>query len=65
MQRLLDAWTPRPGYIRDRHRNFTAVNEAARRAFGYGYTDHNCLVSYFTNARYRGSDDARTGEIKK
>lgn len=53
MQALLDAWAPRPGYIRDRHWNFTAVNDAARRVFGYGDTDHNCLVSYFTNARYR------------
>ena len=53
MRRLLDAWAPRPAYIRDRHWNFTAVNEAARRVFGYGDTDHNCLISYFTNARYR------------
>ncbi|WP_328396971.1 helix-turn-helix transcriptional regulator [Nocardia sp. NBC_00416] len=53
MRRLLDAWAPRPGYIRDRHWNFTAVNDAARAVFGYGDTDHNCLVSYFTNARYR------------
>ncbi|WP_308166728.1 helix-turn-helix transcriptional regulator [Nocardia albiluteola] len=53
MQRLLDTWAPRPGYIRDRHWNFTAVNDAARAAFGYGDTDHNCLVSYFTNVRFR------------
>ncbi|MEU5845736.1 helix-turn-helix transcriptional regulator [Saccharopolyspora shandongensis] len=53
MQGLLDAWAPRPGYIRDRHWNFTAVNDAARVVFGYGETDHNCLVSFFTNARYR------------
>ncbi|MBL1101005.1 helix-turn-helix domain-containing protein [Streptomyces sp. 205] len=26
---LLDAWSPRPGSIRDRHWNFTAVNDAA------------------------------------
>ncbi|MFI6826683.1 helix-turn-helix transcriptional regulator [Kribbella sp. NPDC050241] len=54
MRRLLDAWSPRPAYIRDRHWNFTAVNDVARRVFGYGETDHNCLVSYFTNARFRG-----------
>ncbi|MGW4499332.1 helix-turn-helix transcriptional regulator [Micromonospora sp. NPDC004336] len=53
LQRLLDAWSPRPGYIRDRHWNFTAINDAARAVFGYGDTDHNCLVSFFTNARYR------------
>lgn len=52
-RRLLDAWLPRPGYIRDRHWNFTAVNDAARAVFGYGDTDHNCLVSFFTNPRYR------------
>ena len=49
-------WTPGhrgPAYIRDRHWNFTDVNEAARTVFGYGDTDHNCLVSFFTNARYR------------
>ncbi|MBB5896852.1 helix-turn-helix transcriptional regulator [Kutzneria kofuensis] len=53
LHRLLEAWAPRPGYIRDRHWNFAAVNEAARVVFGYGDTDHNCLVSFFTNARYR------------
>ncbi|MCO5967609.1 helix-turn-helix transcriptional regulator [Actinoallomurus soli] len=53
VRRLLDAWSPRPGYIRDRHWNFTAINDAARVVFGYGETDHNCLVSFFTNARYR------------
>ncbi|GAA0321056.1 helix-turn-helix transcriptional regulator [Actinoallomurus spadix] len=53
VRRLLDAWSPRPGYIRDRHWNFTAINDAARIVFGYGETDHNCLVSFFTNARYR------------
>jgi hypothetical protein len=53
VQRLLDAWSPRPGYICDHHWNFTAVNDAARVVFGYGETDHNCLVSFFTNARYR------------
>ncbi|MGW1838500.1 helix-turn-helix transcriptional regulator [Streptomyces sp. NPDC002067] len=53
VRRLLDAWSPRPGYVRDRHWNFTAVNDAARKVFGYRENDHNCLVSFFTNARYR------------
>ncbi|MEU7634320.1 helix-turn-helix transcriptional regulator [Nocardia sp. NPDC049220] len=53
MRRLLDTWAPRPGYIRDRHWNFTAVNDAARAVFGYGLTDHNCLTSFFTNMRLR------------
>jgi len=56
VRRLLDAWSPRPGYIRDRHWNFTAVNAAARLVFGYGEADHNCLVSFFTNMGYRVSD---------
>ncbi|MEU4746543.1 helix-turn-helix transcriptional regulator [Actinosynnema sp. NPDC023658] len=53
VHRLLAAWAPRPGYVRDRHWNFVVVNEAARVVFGYGDTDHNCLVSFFTNTRYR------------
>ncbi|MFI9644842.1 helix-turn-helix transcriptional regulator [Streptomyces sp. NPDC052040] len=53
VRRLLDAWSPRPGYIRDRHWNFTDINDAARIVFGYGESDHNCLVSYFSNVRYR------------
>ncbi|GGV38142.1 transcriptional regulator [Actinomadura cremea] len=53
LQRLLDAWSPRPAYIRERHWNLIAVNEAAREVFGYGETDHNCLVTFFTSMRYR------------
>ncbi len=53
LQRVLDAWSPRPGYVRDRHWNFVALNDAAKDVFGYGDTDHNCLVTFFTNARYR------------
>ncbi|MGK5554943.1 helix-turn-helix transcriptional regulator [Actinomadura kijaniata] len=53
LQRILDAWSPRPGYVRDRYWNFLAINDAAREVFGYGDTDHNCLVSFFTNVRYR------------
>ncbi|MGI5169120.1 helix-turn-helix transcriptional regulator [Spirillospora sp. CA-253888] len=53
LQRLLDAWSPRPGYVRDRYWNFLAINDAAREVFGYGDTDHNCMVSFFTNVRYR------------
>ncbi|WP_327088212.1 helix-turn-helix transcriptional regulator [Nonomuraea sp. NBC_01738] len=56
LQRVLDAWYPRPAYVRDRYWNFAAINEAARIVFGYGDTDHNCLVSYFTSDRYRARD---------
>ncbi|WP_246090394.1 helix-turn-helix transcriptional regulator [Nonomuraea deserti] len=53
LRRVIDAWSPRPAYIMDRHWNFVAVNDAARAVFGYGRTDHNCLVAYFTNERFR------------
>ncbi|MFC4050073.1 helix-turn-helix transcriptional regulator [Actinomadura syzygii] len=53
LRRILDAWSPRPAYVRDRHWNFVAINDAAREVFGYGDVDHNCLVTFFTNVRYR------------
>ncbi|NDU76033.1 helix-turn-helix domain-containing protein [Actinomadura sp. DSM 109109] len=55
LRRVLDAWSPRPAYVRDRHWNFVAINDAAREVFGYGDIDHNCLVSFFTNVRYRST----------
>ncbi|MFC6937592.1 helix-turn-helix transcriptional regulator [Actinomadura yumaensis] len=58
LRRVLDAWLPRPAYVRDRHWNFVAINDAARAVFGYGDDDHNCLVSFFTNARYRAQHAA-------
>ncbi|NDL60307.1 helix-turn-helix transcriptional regulator [Phytoactinopolyspora mesophila] len=54
LRNLLDAWTPRPAVLRDRYWNLLAVNDAARTVFGFGDTDHNCLIAFFTNARYRG-----------
>ncbi|MFD0905034.1 helix-turn-helix transcriptional regulator [Actinomadura sediminis] len=53
LRRLLDAWAPRPAYVRERHWNLVAYNDAAREVFGYGDTDHNCLVTFFTSMRYR------------
>ncbi|MER6808049.1 helix-turn-helix transcriptional regulator [Spirillospora sp. NPDC000708] len=53
LRRVLDAWSPRPAYVRDRHWNFVAINDAAREVFGFSDVDHNCLVTFFTNARYR------------
>ena len=53
LRHLLDAWTPRPAILRDRYWNLLAINDATRTVFGYGDTDHNCLISFFTNARYR------------
>ncbi|MCP2182445.1 helix-turn-helix transcriptional regulator [Prauserella alba] len=53
LRNLLDAWSPRPAILRDRAWNLLAINDATRTVFGYDDTDHNCLVSFFTNARYR------------
>lgn len=53
LRRLLDAWLPRPAVLRDRYWNLLAVNDAARTVLGYDDTDHNCLFTFFTNARYR------------
>jgi transcriptional regulator with XRE-family HTH domain len=53
LRRLIDAWSPRPAVLRDRYWNLVAVNDAARTLLGYDDTDHNCLFTFFTNARYR------------
>lgn len=55
LRRVLDGWLPRPAYVIDRHWNFVAVNRAAELVFGYGVTDHNCLITFFTNVRYRAA----------
>ncbi|MCT7658661.1 helix-turn-helix transcriptional regulator [Mycobacterium deserti] len=51
--RLIDAWSPRPAMLQDRHWNLLAINDGTREAFGYTDSDRNCLVSFFTNTRYR------------
>ena len=53
LTRLVDAWAPRPAMLQDRHWNLLAINAGTRKVFGYSDADHNCLVSFFTNARYR------------
>lgn len=53
LQKVIDAWLPRPAYVIDRHWNLVAVNQAARLVFGYGRGDHNCLVDFFTRADER------------
>jgi hypothetical protein len=50
---LVEAWAPRPALLQDRYWNLVAVNDGTRRVFGYRDTDHNCLITFFTNARYR------------
>ncbi|MGI5338036.1 helix-turn-helix transcriptional regulator [Streptomyces sp. CA-181903] len=53
LRRLIEVWSPRPAVLLDRYENIVAVNGAARAVFGYTDTDRNCLVAFFTNARYR------------
>ncbi|QLH27049.1 helix-turn-helix domain-containing protein [Streptomyces sp. Rer75] len=53
LRRLIEDWLPRPAYVIDRHWNIVAVNRAALLVFQCTENDHNCLVSFFTNARYR------------
>jgi transcriptional regulator with XRE-family HTH domain len=52
LRRLVDAW-PAPALLRDRYWNLLTVNDAAHTVFGFGDNDRNCLVSFFTNRRYR------------
>ncbi|MFF2557029.1 helix-turn-helix transcriptional regulator [Nocardia sp. NPDC058058] len=54
LQQLIDAWTPRPAILRDRYWNILAINDATRAVFGYDDSDQNCLITFFTNGRYRG-----------
>lgn len=60
LRRLLDSWAPRPAILRDRYWNLLAINDGTRAAFGYDDADHNCLVTFFTNARYRDLHSAWT-----
>ncbi|SFB63865.1 Helix-turn-helix domain-containing protein [Amycolatopsis marina] len=55
LRQLIDAWLPRPAILQDRYWNLLAVNESARTVFGYDDVDHNCLITFFTNARYRAA----------
>ncbi|MEJ2852145.1 MULTISPECIES: helix-turn-helix transcriptional regulator [unclassified Saccharothrix] len=53
LRRLVDAWSPNPAILRDRYHNLLVVNDCTRTVLGYDDTDHNCLISFFTKARYR------------
>lgn len=58
LRRLVRGWSPRPAILRDRYWNLLAVNDASRAAFGYDETARNCLLAFFTHARYRQAHDA-------
>lgn len=53
--RVLEAWSPRPAYVIDRHWYFAAVNDVAREVFGYAVEDDNCLIAFFTSPRHRAA----------
>lgn len=53
LQRLVESWLPGPALLRDRYWNILAINAGTRAVFGYDESDRNCLISFFTNARYR------------
>ncbi|RMI32625.1 helix-turn-helix transcriptional regulator [Nocardia stercoris] len=53
LRQLLDGWAPGPAVLRDRYWNVLAYNDTARELFGFDGTPQNCLVTFFTNPRYR------------
>ncbi len=53
VRQLLDAWERRPAVLRDRYWHVLAFNDTARTVFGFDGTAHNCLITFFTNPRYR------------
>ncbi|MEU0542041.1 helix-turn-helix transcriptional regulator [Nocardia sp. NPDC005978] len=55
LRRVINAWTAGPALLRDRYWNILAINAMTRAVFGYGDADHNCLISFFTNERYRAA----------
>ncbi|MET9028955.1 helix-turn-helix transcriptional regulator [Nocardia sp. NPDC004168] len=57
VQQLIDAWDGRPAVLRDRYWNVLRFNDTARMVFGYGDGEHNCLLTYFTNPRYRAMEE--------
>ncbi|MFD3744950.1 helix-turn-helix transcriptional regulator [Nocardia sp. NPDC058633] len=51
---LIDGWERGPAVVRDRYWNILAFNALAGRVFGCEDGEpHNCLVTFFTSARYR------------
>ncbi|MFC9999440.1 helix-turn-helix transcriptional regulator [Nocardia sp. NPDC127526] len=53
VRQLLEAWGRRPAVLRDRYWNILAFNDTARLVFGYDDGPQHCLITYFTNPRYR------------
>lgn len=57
VRQLIDGWDGRPAVLRDRYWNVLAFNNTARAVFDYGDGENNCLITYFTNPRYRAMDE--------
>ncbi|MFE9775781.1 helix-turn-helix transcriptional regulator [Streptomyces sp. NPDC005931] len=63
LQRLIEAWAPRPATMLDRYWNHVAWNESASLALGMPGADRNCLVGFFRHDRFRqGGARARAWE---
>lgn len=54
LRAVLSAWMPNPAHVLDRHYNLVAMNDSARRVFGFDDDVRNCLVAFFTHPIYRG-----------
>ncbi|GGK42410.1 transcriptional regulator [Nocardia camponoti] len=51
---VIDGWDRGPAIVRDRYWNILALNATAENVFGCESGEpHNCLVTFFTNPRYR------------
>ncbi|WEV24252.1 helix-turn-helix transcriptional regulator [Streptomyces sp. 71268] len=53
LRRLVDVWSPYPAYVLDRWWNFIIINRSAQAVFGLRGHGQNCLVSFFTDEKYR------------
>jgi len=53
LQRLIEAWEPRPATVLDRYWNHVAWNESARLSLGLDDADRNCLVGFFRQREHR------------
>ncbi|MFF4341989.1 helix-turn-helix transcriptional regulator [Kitasatospora sp. NPDC001540] len=53
LQRLIEAWEPRPATVLDRYWNHVAWNESARLSLGLEGADRNCLVGFFRQRSQR------------
>lgn len=51
--RIMRDWMPKPAHLCDRYWNLLAWNDAAGLLFGWNARGENCLVSFFTDPRFR------------